>query len=99
MAPDPIIAETQRVYDELNEAKAAVVGVAAPDPFAKARADRAMAAAHDHRKMLRQVGQFFGDRSYPDADQLAAGVDPNTVAGLRVADNETKAPTILEVSK
>lgn len=88
---DPFAAEHERVLAEYEAAKIDVVGNPSPDPFAKARFDRAMVALREHRQMLRQVGQFFGDRQMPPEGSTE---NPDAVAGLRVVDNEPTAPTI-----
>lgn len=96
MATDPTIAETKRIFDELAAARKGVVGNREPDPLKKARHDRAQDAAHEHRKMLRRVGQFVGDRAYPTDEQIAAGLDPDSVYGVRTANDETNPPSILK---
>lgn len=88
---DPFRTEHERVLAEYEAAKVDVVGNPNPDPFAKARLDRAMTALHEHRKMLRQVGQFFGDRPVPPE---GSDLDPDKAVGLRVVDGESTPPTI-----
>lgn len=89
---DSAVAETQRVLDEYLEAREPVVGNPDPDPFAKARFDRAQAALRDHRRTWRQIGQYVGDRPVSDDPT----VDNDTVAGIRTIDNETALPALLE---
>lgn len=91
---DPVLVEAQRVYDEYQAAREGVVGNDSPDPFARARFDRAQQALREFRQMLRQVGQFVGDR--PVAAE-GSDVPDHAVVGIRSADNEAAAPVLLEV--
>lgn len=96
MATDAVAAETQRLLDEMHTARKPVLGNREPDPLAKARHDRAQDAVFEHRRMLRRVGQYFGDRPYPTPEMLADGYNPDRATGVRTADNETSPPTILK---
>jgi hypothetical protein len=58
---DPHLDETQRVYAEYHEARAAWEG--SDDLFAKARFDRAQLALRENRRLWREIGEATGNRA------------------------------------
>lgn len=61
MAADTHLDETQRVYVEYQEARAAWEADR-DDPFVRARFDRAQLALRENRRIWREIGEVAGGR-------------------------------------
>lgn len=77
---DLSLAETQAVYDEYTAARGPVVGNDNPDPFSRARFDRAQQALRENRRIWREIGEAAGKRG----------------SFVATSDNSDTAPTLLE---